>query len=259
LKNILEKYNFLFDLYKNKNYRDWHFKYSSGLSKFKNIHKGEKCFIVGNGPSLNKMDLSLLKHFKKFGLNKIYLLFDRVDFHLTYHVAVNPFVISQSHKEICRLDCESFVSYLPSKGLFDDTEHVNYLFTEGGVRWFQEDVTKVTSEGGTVTYVALQLAYYMGFQEVFLIGVDHNFVCSGKPNEEQYLKGKDQNHFDESYFQGMDWHLPDLESSEMAYCLARYHYTRSGRKIYDATVGGKLDVFPKIPYEDAIAICLGDI
>lgn len=256
--NMLNQYKFLRRMYANKNYREWHFKFSSSLSRFKNLHRGEKCFIIGNGPSLNKTDLSQLKGIKKFGLNKIYLLFDRVNLDLSYHVAVNPFVISQSHEEISSLKCESFVSYLASKTLFGNDHNVNYIFTEGGVRMFQEDVTGLVSEGATVTYVALQLAYYMGFQEIFLVGVDHNFVCNGTPNEEQYMEGKDPNHFDDSYFEGMDWHLPDLASSEMAYCLARYHFTRDGRKIYDATIGGKLDVFPKIPYEEAVAMCKVD-
>ena len=255
--NIFSKCKKLF--IPNKDYREWKSKHSQALCEFKNIHKGERCFIIGNGPSLNKMDLSRLEGIKKFGLNKIYLLFDRVNLVLSYHVAVNPFVINQACKEITNLECETFVSYLPARGLFNNEEHVNYVFTEGGARMFQEDISGVVSEGGTVTYVALQLAYYMGFQEVFLIGVDHNFVCSGKPNEEQYMEGKDLNHFDERYFQGMDWHLPDLDSSEMAYCLARYHYMRSGRKIYDATVGGKLDVFPKVSYDEAIAMCTADI
>lgn len=254
--NILDQYSLLKRLWKNKHYRKWHFNHSPNLVRFKNSHKGERCFIIGNGPSLNKMDLTLLSGIKKFGLNKIYLMFDKVNLDLSYHVTVNPFVINQSHKEIGRLRCESFVSYRPSSDLFSGAEHVNYIFTEGGVRLFQEDITRVTSEGGTVTYVALQLAFYMGFQEVFLIGVDHNFVCDGKPNEEQHMEGKDQNHFDERYFQDMDWHLPDLVSSEMAYCLARYHYMKDGRKIYDATVDGKLDVFPKITYEDALARCM---
>jgi hypothetical protein len=253
--NILQKYKLIRNLYRDKNYREWHFKYSTNLVRFKNLHQGEKCFIIGNGPSLNKTDLSKLEGIKKFGLNKIYLLFDRVNLDLSYHVTVNPFVISQSQEEISHLNCESFVSYLPSKGFFSNADNVNFIFTEGGVRLFQEDITGITSEGATVTYVALQIAYYMGFKEVFLIGVDHNFVCSGKPNEAQYMEGNDQNHFDESYFQGMNWHLPDLASSEMAYCLARYHYTRDGRKIYDATVDGKLDVFPKIQFEKAVALC----
>lgn len=254
----MDKYRLFKNLYKNKHYRNWHFKHSAKLTKFKDSHKGEKCFIIGNGPSLNKMDLSLLSGIKKFGLNKIYLLFDRVNLDLSYHVTVNPFVLRQSHKEISRLNCESFVSYIPSRDLFSDADHVNYIFTEGGVRMFQEDITGITSEGATVTYVALQVAFYMGFQEVFLVGVDHNFVCSGKPNEAQHMQGKDQNHFDDRYFQGMDWHLPDLVSSEMAYCLARYHFTRKGRKIYDATIDGKLDVFPKISYEKAISMCTVD-
>lgn len=253
--SYLDKYRFLRRYYQDRNFRGWHRKHASNLAKFRNIHQRERCFIIGNGPSLNKTDLSRLEGIKKFGLNKIYLLFDRVNLDLSYHVAVNPFVIAQSHEEIRQLPCNSFVSYLPSKQILSHADNVNFIYTEGGVRFFQENITNVISEGATVTYVALQIAYYMGFQEVYLIGVDHNFVCSGKPNEEQHMAGKDPNHFDESYFQGMDWHLPDLESSEMAYCLARYHYTRSGRKIYDATVDGKLDVFPKISFEDAVARC----
>jgi hypothetical protein len=108
-------------------------------------------------------------------------------------------------------------------------------------------------EGHTVTYVAMQIAFFMGFKEVYLIGVDHNFVVNGNPNEMQLLKSKDQNHFDPNYFGDKHWHLPDLEASELAYHLANFHYKRSGRIIYDATVGGKCNIFEKIAYEDAVA------
>ncbi len=53
----------------------WYLTQAMRLRKFRSIHKGEDCFILGNGPSLNKIDLSLLKNYHIFGLNKIYLLF----------------------------------------------------------------------------------------------------------------------------------------------------------------------------------------
>ena len=54
----------------------WEKNESPRLDLFRNIHKDEDCFIIGNGPSLNKMDLGLLNDYYTFGLNKIYMLFE---------------------------------------------------------------------------------------------------------------------------------------------------------------------------------------
>jgi hypothetical protein len=47
---------------------------------------------------------------------------------------------------------------------------------------------------------------------------------------------------------GFRWQLPDLETSEIAYGMARSAFEADGRKVVDATVGGKLTVFPKVDY-----------
>ena len=108
-------------------------------------------------------------------------------------------------------------------------------------------------EGSTVTYVAMQLAYFMGFKKVILIGVDHSFVTKGEPNKVVESKGDDPNHFSGSYFgKGFRWQLPDLDRSEDAYRHAKVAFENSGRSIVDATVGGKLDVFPKVNLKDAL-------
>ena len=71
-----------------------------------------------------------------------------------------------------------------------------------------------------MTYVALQIAYFMGFSQVVLIGVDHRFKTKGPAHTECILPGDDPNHFDPSYFgHGFRWHLPDLEMSTLAYQL----------------------------------------
>jgi len=89
----------------------------------------------------------------------------------------------------------------------------------------------------------------MGFSEVILIGVDHNFATKGKPNTTITSEGDDPNHFDPKYFgKGFRWQLPDLETSEIAYRMARNAFEADGRKVVDATVGGKLTVFPKVEY-----------
>lgn len=240
--------------YNDTAYLNWYFNHSKKLAKFKDIHKGEDCFIIGNGPSLNKMDLSPLKNYHTFGLNKIYLLFDKVDLNLSYHVAVNPLVIEQSVKAFQGLDCPSFLSYRPAVKVFPPTSQIDYIMT-GGPFSFQTNLQNPVCEGHTVTYVAMQIAYYMGFKRVFLIGVDHSFVAKGKPNELQTLDGNDPNHFAPNYFGNQQWHLPDLEASELSYYLARFFYRRNDREIYDATINGKLDIFPKMLFEDALACC----
>ena len=95
------------------------------------------------------------------------------------------------------------------------------------------------------------MAFFMGFEEVILIGVDHNFTTQGPANTTIVSSGDDPNHFAPNYFgKGFRWQLPDLEGSERAYILAREAYARAGRRIMDATIGGKLTVFPKVTYDE---------
>jgi hypothetical protein len=116
---------------------------------------------------------------------------------------------------------------------------------------FSGDVSDRVFEGSTVTYVAMQLAFHMGFNEVILVGVDHSFSTKGRPNETVISAGDDPDHFSNQYFgKGFRWQLPDLEASEQAYQLAEHAFIESGRRILDATVDGQLEVFPKLKLED---------
>lgn len=242
--------------FNDKDYLEWHAKYKPGLLKYKDIHLGEDCFIIGNGPSLNKTDVSRLNNFHTFGLNKIHLLFEKHPLNLSYHVSVNPLVIEQITDEL-RSDvfkCPSFLSYLASQHIDFAPGRIHKILTNA--QWsFYKDLTSPISEGYTVTYVAMQIAYYMGFRNVFLVGVDHSFVQSGKPNEKQLHETDDANHFHPDYFKGQNWHLADLEGNEASYSLAKYFFRKDGREIYDATIGGKLQIFPKISFEEALEKC----
>jgi len=236
-----------------KEYKQWVSAEAYKLEKYRNIHLGEDCFIIGNGPSLNEMDLTKLNGYHVFGLNKIFLLLDKVDLSLDYLVSVNKHVIEQSIDQFIALPIPKFFAYYPD--IIPENEHINLLFTNRpGFMGFHADITKGIYEGYTVTYIAMQLAYFMGFKQVFLIGVDHNFKQQGKANEEQKMEGDDPNHFDPNYFKGMKWNLADLEGSEMFYSLADFLFKRDGRKIWDATKGGKLHIFDKIDYNKALEL-----
>lgn len=198
--------------------------------------------------------MSLLNDFYTIGLNKIFLLFEKTGLRIDYHVCVNRYVIKQCSRDFLEMKCPSFVSYKHRNKLLEGSDKA-YFLGDIHSKWkFFEDITTGISQGSTVTYAALQIAFYLGFRRVFLIGIDHSFASKGTPHKVETMKENDINHFDPNYFKGMKWQLPDLAGSEKAYKLAKDHFERAGRSILDATVDGKLNIYPKIKFEEAIRI-----
>ena len=117
---------------------------------------------------------------------------------------------------------------------------------------FQYDLTHPMVVGATVTFVALQLAYYMGFQTVYLIGLDHNYKEKGIPSKtETRAPDQDESHFHKNYFpKGYKWQLPDLLRSEIEFDITRKAFEADGRDVLDATIGGKCQIFKKVSFED---------
>ena len=217
------------------------------LRRLKDTHRGERCFIIGNGPSLRSMDLSPLRDEFTFGLNRIYLMFEKLGFSTDCLVCINRYVIEQSGREILAQPGMKFMSWA-SRGFLPSSADVT-LIRPIARPLFSTDPAQGVWVGATVTYVAMQLAYLMGFERVYLIGVDHSFETKGEPHKLVQSERDDPNHFDPAYFgKGYRWQLPDLETSEIAYRMARHAFEAEGRQILDATVGGKLEVFDKVAY-----------
>jgi hypothetical protein len=230
-------------------FHSWRVTSRKDLEQFRNIHQGKRCFILGNGPSLKQTDLTRLKNEYTFGMNRIYLAFDDIGFETSYYVSVNDLVIEQCANEILELKIPRFVSWRAGKRWLTQQENLFFLYTTYTEPKFAKDIRNRLWESATVTYVALQIAFFMGFDEVILIGVDHNFETKGKANTTIISQGDDPNHFHPGYFgKGFRWQLPDLEMSEVGYRMAKEAFERDGRKVLDATIGGKLSIFEKIDY-----------
>jgi hypothetical protein len=221
------------------------------LSDLRDSQRGERCFIIGNGPSLKHTDLTKLRNEMTFGLNRIYLLFPELGFPSTYLVTINKLVIEQCADELLAAPTTKFLPWTLRKYLNQDNLNSTVFIRSDRVRpGFSGDARKPMWAGATVTYAAMQLAYHIGFHEVILIGVDHSFTTQGKPHTAVVSEGDDPNHFAPNYFgKGFKWQLPDLETSEIAYGMAKQAFEADGRRILDATVGGKLMVFEKVDYE----------
>jgi hypothetical protein len=220
------------------------------LMGFQNLHQGERCFIVANGPSLKVTNLELLQNEFSFGLNRIYLYFDQISFRPTYYATVNELILEQFPDEIAGLGMPKFLNW-NRRSCFDLPGNANFLKSRLVIHdFFQTDITKPLVVGATVTFVALQLAYYMGFKEVILVGLDHSYVEKGLPSgTETRTAEQDQSHFHPNYFpKGSRWQLPDLLRSEIDFSLARHAFEADGRRIFDATIGGKCEIFEKIDF-----------
>ncbi len=222
----------------------------ASLKALHNKYSGCRCFIIGNGPSISSMDLSALAGEYTFGLNRIYLKFRDMGFPTSFLVAVNRYVIEQFSDEIGSQPCTKFISWNYHRKIADSRLKKEVIFVPESLRErFCASPADGLWSGGTVTFVAMQLAYYLGFSKVILIGVDHSFSASGEPHKLVQSQGIDVNHFDSNYFgPGIRWQLPDLDMSERAYVLAKAAFESDGRTIVDATHDGKLEIFPKASF-----------
>ena len=212
---------------------------TSSWKEIENLHKGETGIVIGNGPSLRDVPLDFLKSYPSFGTNRIYLL---DDFAPTYYAAVNPLVIEQSLEQINLIDCSAKFIAEPFARLIEGA----YILKSGSIPGFSREPYEWIYEGHTVTYVCLQLAYYMSFETILLVGVDHRFDVNGAPNSEVVSEGPDINHFHPDYFgKGVRWHLPDLYRSGLSYRMANAVFKKAGCKIVNLTPDSDLHIFEK--------------
>lgn len=230
------------------------------VKRWKDRYSGKKAVILCNGPSLNRVnfdDLAASGIFT-FGLNKINLLFKRSDFRSSVVVAVNPHVIEQNAEFYNKTDIPLFLDSNGKKWV-KFCNNVHFLHSAGGSGNFAKDCSVSINQGHTVTYVAMQLAFHMGFKEIALVGCDHTFATKGPANKTIIAGKEDPNHFDPNYFaNGVKWQLPDITASELHYEVARNTFERHGRKIMNCTAGGKLEVFTRQPLSEFLQTNIGE-
>jgi hypothetical protein len=219
------------------------------LEQFRNIHAGETLYLLANGPSINLTPWNRLKGERVMCMNRFYIKFPELEFTPDYLVCIEETVLNRFSKDFGQLKLPVFVNWRCRTHI----KNVLYLKESFDIHpKFQPDIIHPANACGTVTCMCLQLAYFMGFQRVVLLGLDHSF-------KEQGLAGKtvvrtdekDESHFDPNYFpKGMKWVMPDLVKSELGYAMARDHYAQNQRSILDATEGGKCTIFEKVKLEN---------
>lgn len=220
----------------------------NGLQQFHNIHAGKRCFIIGNGPSLRSEDLDLLHRKGElcFGVNSIHKVFEITDWRPDYYVMIdfqlfpNGDVTDENvgESEVFMPVFYNLAGYHYPKGvhLF---HQVNGMIKEEGRAAFSSDITKQIYSGLNVVYNTLQIAAYMGFSEIYLLGVDFSY---GK---------KQQNHFYEKTEPKQEKLATQFYKDEIsvAFAYAEEYSKQHGFRIYNATRGGELEIFERVDFD----------
>lgn len=231
------------------------------MSSLKDKFKGKRCVVIGNGPSLNRIDLELLKNEYTFGVNSIFLK-EPEGFKPTFYTVEDCHVMNDNSEKINNFITEyRFFPTRYKKCIKNKENAIFFSMNEGFYREYSpyKDIPRFSVDasdqlfcGQSVTIINLQLAYYLGFSEVYLIGMDFSYVI---PDSAIIERGNitsteaDPNHFDSSYFgPGKKWHDPMLDNVLKSYKLCKLMFEIDNRKIYNSTVGGKLELFDRVDF-----------
>lgn len=218
------------------------------ILKLKDSHKGERCFIVATGPSLTIDDMEKIKHEYVFCVNSIVKIMDKLSYVPNAIGIQDKFVFEKIGKDI---EESSFPLVLITDELFEkitnkttkyavfskySARHAFWNLFNKPASGFSDDIYQMVYDGYSITYSLLQIAVYMGFEEIYILGCD----CS-------YADDVNKRHF-------VNYGLVDKNAQSNAlktiYCfqLAKEHLekTHPGVKVYNSTRGGKLEVFQRL-------------
>lgn len=222
------------------------------IKSYKRIHDGERCFIVATGPSLTIADIEMIREEYSFGMNSITKLYTQTDWRPTYYGIQDCNVYAKMETSICDVYESAdnvFISdvigekfnvprnfhQFPYDAVYHDNQlEINYYFAE-----FSDDCYSIVYDGYSITYSLIQMAIYMGFKEIYLLGVD----CSYKRGAKNHIvdSGNDDKNEEKNH-----------EKMVVGYKKAKEYADAHGIKIVNCTRGGMLEVFPRKKLEDVL-------
>ena len=241
--------------------------------KYKDRYKGKRCFIIGNGPSLNNHNLRLLQGEYLFSVNSMTITKEFDMLKPNFHVMVdstrfdeNNDIFQQNMRDLVKkkdlpicIFPVRFKNYLEKFG-FDKKLEIIYVYPLARTKRIERiDFTRKVPPYQNVVNIALYTAIYLGFTEIYLIGCDMTGFVSIYDEKDDINYGS---HFYEEKNKKEVKYMKKLHKERTnEFMLKAYGYVfelfrltqdyalKNNIKIYNATKGGALDVFPRIKYE----------
>lgn len=224
------------------------------LLELKNKHDGEKMFIIATGPSLRMEDIELLKGEYSMGVNSIFRIFDKTEWRPDYYTSLDCQVMEQYVKDgvldlenVAKRKCfmNSIIKNIchSSKSIFVHLCYLNHYYHYGSLTFkYNSKLECGTYDFYSVTHIAILLSIYMGFKEIYLLGVDNNYVGS----KTHFIESDTDEKHD------YDFAVLTQQSMDAGYREIRKIAEEAGVKVYNATRGGRLEVFPRVDLEKVI-------
>lgn len=238
------------------------------LKQFKDKHKGERCFVIATGPSLTIDDVLKLKNEVTFTMNSGYKLIAN-GFNPDYLFIADGTGYGNIKHDLDNYDLPPV--FYNEKDIKWENKHLAYpLPVEVSVvlsRWewhhlpyflnrkiMSDDISKSVTMGSTVVTVILQTCIYMGFSEIYLLGTDCSF--HGSQKHSSILKYDNEEKFFKKVFHPNNDMHPSADELYLQYMEdyreIKKFADRKGVKIYNATRGGMLEIFPRVDLDDVV-------
>lgn len=243
------------------------------LASIKNKHKGKRCFIIGNGPSLQISDLTKMADNNDITIasNKIYLAFKETKWRPTYYTVGDLLVAENNYNKIKELDqLKLFPIFM--KDIIGDSKHHNYngehlyfnplspKFQNENyyIPYFSSDALIGFYIGETVTNLNIQLAYYLGCNPIYLIGIDGSYHYPSSTTKhsvygEVFVNFNEMNHFHKEYRQqGETWSIPKPAYHEIDYQCCRNFLEKRNVTILNASRCSYVKTFDRIDLDSIL-------
>jgi len=234
--------------------------------KFRNLHRGKRAFVIGNGPSLNRQDLSKLKEEVTFVTNSFWKHPIVDEWQPTYHFMADPILFDGS--ESVGNYYRELTSRMPGSTLFVmhyakssieegellPSDKTFYLALGGGIeRILAEDLdlTRMVPDIRSIIELALMAAIYMGCNPIYLMGCDHDWLAHRGVHFNFYEGGDLQDHplANSTLNNPYQDDLKNVLHVWNSYSILKKYADKRGIKIFNASAGGFLDVFDVVFYD----------
>lgn len=224
------------------------------IESLKDSCLGKRCFIVGNGPSLTLEQLNLIKNEDCFGANRIYKLFENTDWRPKYYVIQDRYDLTKGVYEHLNVDY-LFVSdfYWKEHGMNNPNAicfHIKRTLRQVQNIPFSENVERYVQAASTVTFSMIQFAAYMGYKEIYLIGMDHTYANETNDKGVIIKTNNVKSHAFED--EKPNEVVANIKYMEDAYRVARQYCEKKEILIYNATIGGALEVFERKDFWEVV-------
>jgi len=230
------------------------------FQELKGVGKGKPAIIVGNGLSLNQIPLKLLSPIDTFAVNIIGKLFHKTEWRPTYYtIATDGFFVKEFQPYFYQAVREAHVAFVGNhnRSYFNGRRQDNIIWLEcrhagpwqdyeAQDDWWSDDPTKWVSRWGTSSIINLQIAAWMDYNPLVLVGFDLGY----RP---LLADGTSPMHFDPNYL-GEYFKIRDdgydFDETERAHIrahqIADKNLKRLGVKVFNGTIGGKLEQYIRI-------------